>query len=155
MKGPQMEASLILIKKDGQRRVFPLAAGITVIGRRPNCDLRVPLLEVSRRHCEVNCHGDLITFRDLGSSNGTLVNGERVQEATLKSGDQIKVGPLIFEIEVKGEASAPPPQTSTLEATPDKPVKPANQISDDDFFADIGLIENSKSGSATEFPAEP
>jgi pSer/pThr/pTyr-binding forkhead associated (FHA) protein len=152
MKGFRMDASFVLIKKDGQRRVFPLVAGLTVIGRRPDCDLRIPLMEVSRRHCQLDSHGGLFTLRDLGSSNGTYVNGEKIEEAQLRPGDHIQVGPLTFVLEV-GAAAAAVEGAPGADAT--KPGdKKANLISDEDFFAELGQIEDLKSGSATEFPSE-
>jgi pSer/pThr/pTyr-binding forkhead associated (FHA) protein len=151
-----MGASFVLIKKDGQRRAFPLSSGITIIGRHPNCDLRIPLMDISRRHCQVDCHNGLFGLRDLGSSNGTFVNGERIEETQLKPGDHIQIGQLTFVLEI-GDAAVPKPPdkpaTKPVENAP--PVKPANQISDDDFFASIGNIEDLKSGSSTEFPVEP
>lgn len=147
MKGQMMEVRLVLIRKDGQRRAFPLVAGLTIVGRHPNCDLRIPLMEISRRHCQIDCHNGLFSLRDLGSFNGTFVNGERVEETQLKPGDHLQIGPLTFAIETGAAPAEKPPET--------KPAQPANQISDDDFFDSLGNIEDLKSGSATEFPAEP
>jgi pSer/pThr/pTyr-binding forkhead associated (FHA) protein len=149
MKGQTMDMHLVLIKKDGQRRAFPLVAGLSIIGRHPNCDLRIPLMEISRRHCQIDCHNGLFALRDLGSFNGTFVNGERIEETQLKPGDHIQIGPLTFVLETAAAAEKPPETAKT------KPNQPANQISDDDFFDSLGNIEDLKSGSATEFPTEP
>jgi hypothetical protein len=62
--------------------------GTTVIGRSPDVDLMVPDTGVSRSHCRIE--GDVLT--DLGSTNGTYVNGRRVSEHTLRDGDRITVG---------------------------------------------------------------
>ena len=153
MKGPEMDASFVLIKKDGQRRTFPLAAGVTVIGRRPNCDLRIPLMDVSRRHCQLDRNGGLFTLRDLGSSNGTFVNGERIEEAQLKPGDHIQIGPLTFVLEVGAAAAPTGPEAAA--AKPAGAGQPVTEISDDDFFAKIGPIEDPKGGSSTEIPTGP
>jgi pSer/pThr/pTyr-binding forkhead associated (FHA) protein len=150
-----MAASFVLIKKDGQRRAFPLAAGITIIGRHPNCDLRIPLMDISRRHCQIDCHGGLFSLRDLGSANGTFVNGERVEETQLKPGDHIQIGQVTFMLEVGVATEPKTPEKPAVKPAESSPAKPVNQISDDDFFASIGNIEDLKSGSATEFPAEP
>ena len=89
-----MGANFVLIKKDGQRRVFPLAAGITIIGRHPNCDLRIPLMEISRRHCQVDCHNGLFSLRDLGSSNGTFL---RIRDGrSIPSGTLVLMGQQLF-----------------------------------------------------------
>ena len=150
-----MGANFVLIKKDGQRRVFPLAAGITIIGRHPNCDLRIPLMEISRRHCQVDCHNGLFSLRDLGSSNGTFVNGERIEETQLKPDDHIQIGQLTFVLEVGAAAEPKTPKASAAKPVEGGLAKPVNQISDDDFFSSIGNIEDLKSGSSTEFPVEP
>ena len=48
-----MDANLVLLANGASRRVFPLSNAVTVIGRRRNCDLRIPLESVSRRHCQL------------------------------------------------------------------------------------------------------
>jgi pSer/pThr/pTyr-binding forkhead associated (FHA) protein len=144
-----MDANLILLKKNGERRAFRLNKGINVIGRRPDCDLRIPLMEISRRHCQLDCREGLFTLRDLRSSNGTFVNSQRIEEVKLQPGDIIQIGPLTFVLEVGVPAESQAPQA----AAGQQPAAPA-QVSDDDLFDDIGHIEDSKSGSATEFPTE-
>ena len=74
---------LAMFKSDGTRRDFSLAKDRTIIGRKVNCDLRIPLTSVSRQHCEVTIDGDKVQVKDLGSSNGTYHNSVRVQEAFL------------------------------------------------------------------------
>jgi len=98
-----MEVSLVMFKADGSRRDFPLKPGKIVLGRTKNCDLRVPLSSVSRQHCELVVDDDSISLRDLGSSNGTFHNNNRVQEATLQAGDEILVGPVVFTVVVDGQ----------------------------------------------------
>jgi pSer/pThr/pTyr-binding forkhead associated (FHA) protein len=82
-----MEVKLIMFKSDGQRKDFPIINPTTVIGRGENCDLRVPLLNVSRRHCELMLSGDVVKVKDVASSNGTFVNNKRVNETILNPGD--------------------------------------------------------------------
>jgi hypothetical protein len=100
-----MQAVLVMFRSDGERRSFSLARDITVIGRREDCDLRIPLGEISRKHCRLVRDGDSLRLEDLGSSNGTYHNGQRVQEAILSPGDSIQVGPLVFVLQIDG---APP-----------------------------------------------
>lgn len=93
---------VLVFFKDGRRRDFPLTAAKTIIGRRSDCGLRVPTSDVSRRHCELNLlDGDLVV-RDLGSVNGTYVNGKRVTEHALKAGDELAVGPAHFVVQIDG-----------------------------------------------------
>ena len=99
-----MDVNLILLKKDGGGKEFQLPAAITIIGRRPDCDLCIPLKEISRRHCELELHGGALTLRDLGSSNGTYLNGQKIeQQAEIKAGDTIKIGPIMFSIQIDGQ----------------------------------------------------
>ena len=94
-----------MFRSDGERRSFSMARDMTVIGRREDCDLRIPLGEVSRKHCRIVRDGDTLKLEDLGSSNGTFLNGSRVQEALLTPGDTIQVGPVVFVLQVDGVPS--------------------------------------------------
>ncbi|MHC4624008.1 MAG: FHA domain-containing protein [Planctomycetota bacterium] len=99
-----MDVNMVLLKKNGSQKVFTLPSSVTVIGRRSDCDLHVPLKPVSRRHCQVNRDQGVLKIRDLGSRNGTYLNGERIEnEAVVKAGDQIKVGPLTFVLQIDGK----------------------------------------------------
>jgi pSer/pThr/pTyr-binding forkhead associated (FHA) protein len=148
-----MNASFVLVMKDGQRRAFELNVGVIVMGRRPECDLRIPLMDVSRRHCSLDIHGDSFVLRDLGSSNGTFVNGQRIEEVQLKSGDNIQIGPLTFIFE-NGD-TATPPSTEESKNTQNVSGNAVQQISDEDFFANIGPLGDIKSSSATDLPNPP
>lgn len=79
---------------DGER--YPLIGAITVIGRDETADIVLDDPGISRRHCELRVSNDgphLVTsVRDLGSTNGTYVNTERITSARLDEGDQITVG---------------------------------------------------------------
>jgi hypothetical protein len=79
-----------LVLPDGKR--VRLGSGITTIGRAPECEVRLADTSVSRRHAEVRATGDGWSVADLGSTNGTKVNGAVVTERKLKDGDTISVG---------------------------------------------------------------
>lgn len=98
-----MDVSLVMFKADGTRRDFPVAKQRVVVGRKPDCDLRIPLSSVSRQHCEIRLDGEQLHVRDLGSSNGTYHNNVRVQEAVLSPGDHIVIGPVVFTVVINGE----------------------------------------------------
>ena len=80
-------------------RDVSLDQGVTVIGRSSGCEIVVDDPNVSRRHAEVRRLGDGYSLVDLGSTNGTEVNGQRVGETSLMNGDVIGVGTtrLTFE----------------------------------------------------------
>lgn len=70
-----------------------------LIGRSEECQLRPNSEKISRHHCVILLGEGSASIRDLGSKNGTLVNGERVVgEQELKAGDVLEVGPLKFEV---------------------------------------------------------
>jgi pSer/pThr/pTyr-binding forkhead associated (FHA) protein len=93
---------MVMFRPDGQRRSFSVTRDMTVIGRREDCDLRIPLSDVSRKHCRVILEGETIKVEDLGSSNGTYRNGERVQQTEIVPGDTLQIGPVIFVVQVDG-----------------------------------------------------
>jgi pSer/pThr/pTyr-binding forkhead associated (FHA) protein len=99
-----MDAKLVVAKGKTAVKEIPLGDAKTIIGRRNDCGLRIPSPLVSRQHCELNCSGNRLLVRDLGSSNGTLVNGARVKQKELKSGDTLGVGPITFIVKL-GAAS--------------------------------------------------
>src|SRR5687768_6241188 len=98
-----MQAVTVMFRSGGALRSFSIARDRTVIGRREDCDLRIPLGDVSRKHCRLVRDGDVLKVEDLGSSNGTFLNGQRVQEALLSPGDSIQVGPVVFVLQIDGE----------------------------------------------------
>jgi pSer/pThr/pTyr-binding forkhead associated (FHA) protein len=97
-----MGVVMVMFRADQQRRSFSVTRDMTVIGRREDCDLRIPLSDVSRKHCRLILDGETIKVEDLGSSNGTYRNGDRVQQAELSAGDTLQVGPVVFVLQVDG-----------------------------------------------------
>jgi hypothetical protein len=77
---------------DGSDRQVALQSGVNVVGRGQDADLRLADTGVSRRHVEVRLDGQTATLHDLGSTNGTIVNGHRVQSWQLADGDVIRIG---------------------------------------------------------------
>src|SRR5438270_426556 len=71
---------------------FSLRDGEVSVGREASNDLWIADASLSRRHCMLNGNGETFSLRDLGSRNGTLVNGVPVDEKRLSHGDQITVG---------------------------------------------------------------
>jgi hypothetical protein len=71
---------------------FLLDHDVTTSGRHPDSDIFLDDVTVSRRHAEFHREGGTFTVRDVGSLNGTYVNRERVEAATLSSGDEVQIG---------------------------------------------------------------
>jgi hypothetical protein len=77
---------------DGPGTRHELSTGRNVIGRGTEADIRLPDTGVSRKHVDVVLDGGTATVEDLGSTNGTLVNGRRVSRQALVDGDVIRIG---------------------------------------------------------------
>ncbi|MEJ2701138.1 MAG: FHA domain-containing protein [Sedimentisphaerales bacterium] len=146
-----MNANLILFKRDGSQQAFSLPGNFTVIGRRHDCDLCVPLQIVSRRHCQLSLNNESVKIRDLDSRGGTFLNGKRISEATIQAGDYITIGPLTFLLQIDGKPEeVKPPQKAKSKPAAKKqaaPASPADEPSgsfpgldadaDDSFLAEL------------------
>lgn len=79
---------------------YPLKIGMNLVGRDQGCDIFIPDPHISRKHLSIDVVGDgTITVIDLGSTNGMVVNGERVPSAILHPGDSFTVGQTTFLVE--------------------------------------------------------
>jgi pSer/pThr/pTyr-binding forkhead associated (FHA) protein len=126
-----VDANLVLFKKDGSRKSFPLPSNVTIIGRRHDCDLCIPLMVVSRRHCQLSQNNEAVKIRDLDSKGGTFLNGNRISEATVQAGDYITIGPLTFLLQINGEpAKIVPPQQTKAPAAQKKAPEPKAPLDD-------------------------
>ena len=84
-----------------------------VIGRADDCNISIASDEISRRHAQVKPTQDGLAVEDLGSANGTFINGQRVQNGLLKPGDELRLGTIRFLLVAPGMeiASAAKPTT--------------------------------------------
>lgn len=98
-------------------KTFPVVAP-TVIGRQHDCDIAIASEEISRRHAQVKPTPDGLLVEDLGSSNGTYINGSRVQSGLLKAGDELRLDAVRFMLVVPGKEipSAAPPAPAAAAA---------------------------------------
>lgn len=100
-----LEVELKVLEGRQQGKTIPLHVRQFLIGREQDCHLRPNSDLVSRHHCVFTLDDFSLRLRDLGSTNGTLVNGERIQgQVVLKAGDHVSVGKLSFEIVIKETA---------------------------------------------------
>lgn len=110
-----MDVNLYIFRADGSSKTIPIKPGRYVIGRHDDATLRIPLPTVSRKHCELVHDGSSLRVRDLGSSNGTYRNEERIEETELEAGDVLGVGEFRMSVQIDGEPAEvkPPPQAPT------------------------------------------
>ncbi|HEX7708130.1 MAG TPA: FHA domain-containing protein, partial [Thermoanaerobaculia bacterium] len=91
------EPALIVIEGDLPGQVFRLREGRQIVGRRPECDIRLRERAVSGIHAEVIRIREQVSVNDLASTNGTLINGLRVEKPSpLVQGSVLKVGNCVF-----------------------------------------------------------
>jgi FHA domain len=77
---------------------FTLAEGDNTVGRSADCDHVLPVEGISKKHLQVTVNGNTAYAEDLGSSNGTIVNGKIIKKVTLKDGDKIALPNLILQV---------------------------------------------------------
>ena len=94
---PTKEACLVVIYGNDLGRKHSLASPSVTLGRSNKCDIQIDQESVSRAHSKITNAGRSVRIRDLGSTNGTYVNDELVEERTLVDGDFIKIGRTIFK----------------------------------------------------------
>jgi pSer/pThr/pTyr-binding forkhead associated (FHA) protein len=114
-----------LIPADGSAPV-DLTRDVVLVGRGEDCDLRVDHKSVSKRHCVLVRTDGLVLLRDLGSTNGTRVNGTRVRRAALLPNDQIAFANFRFTL-VFGSMAVKPTAAESGETV-------APRAEDDDDF---------------------
>jgi pSer/pThr/pTyr-binding forkhead associated (FHA) protein len=129
-----MKVQLIVVRGKPEGKVIPLAGSSFKIGRGETCHLRPNSEQVSREHAEFTIESSSVIVRDLGSRNGTLVNGKALtsEPCTLKDRDLVQVGPLTFAVSIQDT-----PSSGKLipAAAPGKPLPKASpdDISTDDI----------------------
>src|SRR3954471_13509759 len=97
-----MKVQLIVVRGKPEGKVIPLAGTKFKIGRGETCHLRPNSEQVSREHAEFTVTPERVTVQDLGSRNGTLVNGKALTEpCTLKDRDLVQIGPLTFAVAIE------------------------------------------------------
>jgi pSer/pThr/pTyr-binding forkhead associated (FHA) protein len=90
----------LVIERGAKRKVLRFRGDEAVVGRSHGNTVRVPSAEVSRQHCRLYLENGLVTIEDLGSVNGTFLNGQRIGQAeVVRPGDNVEVGPVRFVVE--------------------------------------------------------
>ena len=127
-----MSASLIIQTGKLKGKKLNLPNSEVIVGRDEGCQIKLATDEISRKHCVFRSTTEGLWLRDLGSSNGTLVNDVPIsEEVELDHGDTIQIGPMLFQV-------------AGLEKKPN-----SENVSDDDIADWLGGPEESNSGSTT------
>lgn len=116
-----MHALLIKSGKHAGKKLSLPANKEIIVGRDDDCQIRLATSDVSRRHCSIQLTADGLSIKDLGSRNGTIVNGNLITDTTeAKVGDTIELGPMLFEVVgPNAESKATPQPTDSAAPTED------------------------------------
>ncbi|MDP9330160.1 MAG: DUF3662 domain-containing protein [Actinomycetota bacterium] len=85
-------AAMLDVHEDGQDRTVSLKGDVVTIGRNPDCDVVLKDKAASRHHAQIKATDGHFTLTDLGSTNGTRLNGQTIQSRVLEDGDRITIG---------------------------------------------------------------
>jgi predicted component of type VI protein secretion system len=102
--------------------IIALQRPVILIGRHPECDIRIDSPKISRRHCCVALAYDRVVIRDLGSRNGVRVNGHVVEESALQPGDEIAIGQILYRLEDYSPHTPPMPAPASSRPVPPPPI---------------------------------
>lgn len=109
-------ARLVLLSEGFTGRACDLQVERTTVGRLEDNAFQVSEPSVSSHHCEVVLRGNDILVKDLGSTNGTFINGERITESVLKPGQILRLGQV--EMRLESGTAAPPVKKSLTQTRP-------------------------------------
>lgn len=121
-----------LVSTDGNQALDVRSGIPLVVGRAPASDLAVFDPTISRRHAELTGEDTGVRVRDLGSSNGTFCNGERIESAVVSRGDLLRFGKVSFRVETvaTSEAATPMPVPAATEPDSAEVAPPAAEADD-------------------------
>src|SRR3954462_11436071 len=107
---------------------------VLLVGRHEECDIQLNSRKVSRKHCIIAQVGEALVVRDLGSTNGIRVNGVRVDDGTLRTGDELTIGNFRYQVHVENRPEVLPPPA----APPARPAAVGSKeipvVSEDDLL---------------------
>lgn len=147
---PRQNWAWLRPRKGGGRTSFPLNRDYICIGREVHCEIMLNDGSVSREHSAISRLAEGYLLRDLGSSNGTFVNGQRIQEVLLQDGDQVSIGDIEFTFEAGGGSPA------GVSSAADNPVRLGGGLSlDPSAMTSLPLPEPDDDEEATETWQQP
>ena len=125
---------------------------IVLIGRHQECDIQIPSRKISRRHCCIAQVNDHFVVRDLCSTNGVRINGVRVNEGTVKPGDELTIGNFRYQLswpEREGENNSP--NASAKDDAAGAEEDPSDSCDEPQPLAEPGQVASVPSSKFPEF----
>ena len=113
---------LVVLSEGLTGRTYELKVEKTTIGRVDDNAFQIPEQSVSSHHCEVLLKGNDVVIKDLNSTNGTYINGEKISEQTLKPGQILRLGQV--EIRLEGDGATPAAPAGKKQMDPNTRVIP-------------------------------
>lgn len=101
LKPMAVHPHLIVLYPQSEFAELPLELGTVVLGRGQDADIRFEDELVSRRHCALTFNGQSVTVEDLGSTNGTFVDGNYINKQILDSDNRLQIGKIVLKIAYK------------------------------------------------------
>lgn len=97
----EMRPHLIVLYPQNQFKQIPLEKGTVILGRGTDADIKLDDELVSRKHCSLTIDGRNVTVQDMGSTNGTFVDGSPVQKMQLDSDNRLQIGKMVLKVDFK------------------------------------------------------
>jgi predicted component of type VI protein secretion system len=101
-----MAAAISVIFGGQEQKIFQLDKPRMVVGREPTCEIHIDNLGISRQHCAFSARGEAFVVQDLGSSNGTYVNGKKITEHFLNNDDEVVIGKYTLKFKNESQAAS-------------------------------------------------
>ena len=153
-----MDFQLVVLRGRSSSKAVKLADSITTVGRQDDCQLRIASSQVSRKHCQLFEHKGHLLVKDLGSANGTYVNGQKIAtQRVLEAGDELAIGPVKFRVEKRPGSGPQPRLPEPVVSSADTAVGPAAAaaLADDSPILGTPVGGNQgPGGSSQEFDVE-
>jgi predicted component of type VI protein secretion system len=112
-------ASVTVIFGGQEQKAYQLNKPRMVVGREPACEIHIDNLGISRQHCAFSLRGEAFVVQDLGSSNGTFVNGRKITEHFLNNDDEVLIGKYTLKFKNDAQAAPVAAETPTGAGVPD------------------------------------
>ncbi len=106
--GARLRASVVIVEGPGAGQEYPVEKAVSVVGREKGVDILLPDSAVSRRHAAIDAAVGAFRLKDLGSTNGTLLNGKKIRESAIRHGDRFQVGNTTLQFVVEEREGSGP-----------------------------------------------